>query len=112
LNSSERILEFLQREYIAPQIKDQIMGASHIEISTSTDDDQKDEPSTKIIEKYKTNLGELEVEHSPNYYPFIGDKAYINGKPSPDGIYKLGFMWYVHIKHGKVAKTSFFGIPG
>lgn len=33
-----------------------------------------------------------------------GENAFIDGKPAPDGVYKFGFMWNVHIKDGIVIK--------
>jgi hypothetical protein len=111
LNSVDRILEFLKRTYIAPQIKNQILEASHLEIEETAHGHLEDDPTLKIKERFKTNIGEIEVEHTPHYYPFIGDKAYLNGNSAPDGIYKLGFMWYLHIKDGKVLKISLFGKP-
>jgi hypothetical protein len=119
LNSSERILEFLQRKYIEPYQRKQVEAKIGIEIERpkvivepviekTSETTPVIEGMAKIIEKFITNRGEIEIEHSPQYYPFIGDRAYSDGKPAPDGKYRIGFMWYVHIKNGKVEKTSLF----
>lgn len=38
----------------------------------------------------------------------IGDKVLQNDKPAQDGKYKLGFMWYIIVKEGRVKETTLF----
>lgn len=40
--------------------------------------------------------------------PFLnmtGTKAYMNGKPAPDGKYKMGFWDYFIVKNGIIIKS-------
>lgn len=52
--------------------------------------------------KYETDKGIVELE------PFInmtGTKAFMNGKPAPDGKYKLGWWDYFIVKNGIIIKS-------
>ena len=51
---------------------------------------------------HETNKGNLEVQSSLESGFRIGDNAFIDGKVAPDGKYKLGFMWIVIVKDGKI----------
>lgn len=56
--------------------------------------------SVKYVQ-YHTDKGVIEIE------PCIhlkGQKAFMNGRPAPDGRYKFGFLWHVEIKNGIVIK--------
>lgn len=56
--------------------------------------------SVKYVQHH-TDKGVVEIE------PCIhlkGQKAFMNGKPAPDGRFKFGFLWYVEIKNGIVIK--------
>jgi hypothetical protein len=112
LNSADRILEFLQKKYLAPQLERQTVGNSQFKMSETDFNQLKSETTLKVTEKYDTNFGEIEIEHYKSYPPLRRDKAYVNGKPAPDGKYKIGLLWYVYIKDGIISKTTFFGIPG
>lgn len=58
---------------------------------------------------YQTDKGPVQVLPNHNYvHPTYGEKAYLNGQPAPDGKYKFGFLWYVHISQGVITKFSFF----
>lgn len=57
---------------------------------------------TKSFIRYDTDKGVVELE------PFVnmtGTKAYMNGKPAPDGKYKMGFWDYFIIKNGVIIKS-------
>ena len=64
----------------------------------------------KIIQvSFTTDKGKIEIELSnPHNTPEPGKKAFKNGKIAPDGKYKFGFMWFVHIKEGIVTEISLF----
>lgn len=95
LNSSERILEFLQQYYL-----------SNIEPPSLS------KPSVLINKtKFKTDKGEIEIWLTYDTCPISGDKAFIDGNPAPDGKYKLGFLWYAFIKNGIIVKKTFLGLP-
>lgn len=67
------------------------------------------EASNFVIVSYDTDKGKIEIEQINSIsLPQTGNKAFINGQPAPNAEYKLGFMWYVHIKNGIVSKTTFF----
>ncbi len=56
--------------------------------------------SVKYVQHH-TDKGVVEIE------PCIhlkGQKAFMNGRPAPDGRYKFGFLWHVEIKNGIVIK--------
>jgi len=52
--------------------------------------------------KYDTNKGKLEIQSTMEDGFRNGNLAFIDGKVAPDGKYKLGFMWSVIIKDGKI----------
>lgn len=64
----------------------------------------------KIIQvSFTTDKGKIEIELSnPHNTPEPGKKAFKNGEKAPDGKYKFGFMWFVHIKEGIVTEISLF----
>jgi hypothetical protein len=51
---------------------------------------------------YDTNKGKLEIQSTLEAGFSNGDCAFIAGKMAPDGRYKLGFMWSVYVKDGKI----------
>lgn len=134
LNSSARVLEFLNRNYFEPNVQKKVTPPPDIvpEPKEKLTDQHKPakepeevkasskknlvpqpvilpEPVEKVFDRYKTNKGIIEVEHPINRYPpSVGDKVFINGKPAPDGKYKLAFFWYAHIKNGVIFDTSSF----
>ncbi len=72
---------------------------------------QDKEPSEKVevvFWKHKSDKGVLEIEQSHDSYPDInpGQRALLNGVSAPDGKYRLDFMWYVHIRAGRVLRLS------
>jgi len=106
LNSADRILEFLQQEYIDPSIRAKI-----IDVPTKRLDENpcliKISEQTKVIATYKTKQGQVDVEIDKNSnYPWDGDKVILNGKFPPDGKYRIGFMWYLIVKNGFVEKVK------
>ena len=64
--------------------------------------------SKKQMEKYNTNKGEIEAECMAGYSPEKGDKVFVNGKPAPNGKYKIGFMNFIHVFNGIVRKNTSF----
>ena len=66
--------------------------------------------NSQIIQvSFTTDKGKIEIELSnPHNTPEPGKKAFKNGKIAPDGKYKFGFMWFVHIKEGIVTEISLF----
>ena len=106
LNSIERIIDFLTKKYLEPQIRKDIEETTGIRI------EQPAIPVKPVIVlmAHKSDKGTLEIEQTHSSYPDInpGRNAFIKGKPAPDGKYKLDFMWYVHIKDGQVLKITLF----
>lgn len=48
---------------------------------------------------YKCEVGNLVIDqefHSPN----VGEKVFLDNKPAPDGIYKVGFMASIEVENG------------
>lgn len=62
-----------------------------------------------ITPKYfPSNKGELKIELTQVIYPSIGNKVYYGNSLAPNGKYKLGFMWYIHVKDGTIVNVSVF----
>lgn len=106
LNSINSIIDFLTKKYIEPQT------IKIIEDSTGIIIEQPKIPVKPevVLMTYKSDKGILEIEQTHSSFPDIypGRNAFINGKKAPDGKYKLEFMWYVHIKDGRVFKITLF----
>lgn len=95
LNSIERVLDFLRRKYLDPSLK--------ANIETSTGHKIYETRKKEIVYvKYETDKGIVELEPFTN---MTGTKAYMNGKPAPDGRYNLGFWDYFVIKDGIIIKS-------
>ena len=71
--------------------------------------EEVEEVANCFLATYKTDIGELVVEQESNSgSPERNDKAFLNNTVAKDGKYKLGFLWYVHIKNGVVQGTTVF----
>lgn len=58
-------------------------------------------------DRFKTNKGWVEVEQQEVFSnPRIGDRVFKDGAPAPDGKYRFGPLWHVHIKDGRVADVT------
>ncbi len=106
LNSIDRVIDFLTKKYIEPQTRKNIEETTGLRI---------EQPTISVIPKivlmaHKSDKGILEIEQTHDSFEDIkpGRKAFIYGKPAPDGKYKLDFLWYVHIKEGHVLKITLF----
>jgi len=87
LNSLDKVIDFLTRKYIEPQLR-------------------KKEPEVVLV-SFDTDKGKVVIEQNNSFaYPEPGKKAFINGKPALTDKYKFGFMWYVHIDNGIVTKVT------
>lgn len=106
LNSIDRIIDFLTKKYIEPQTRKNIEETTGIRIEQPTIPVKP----VNVLMAHKSDKGTLEIEQTQSSYPHIipGRNAFINGKPAPDGKYKLDFMCYVHIKNGHVSKITLF----
>lgn len=106
LNSIDRIIDFLTKKYIEPQTRKSIEETTGIRIEQPTIQVKP----VIVLMSHKSDKGTLEIEQTHSSYSDInpGRKAFISGKPAPDGKYRLGFMWYVHIKDGQVLKITLF----
>lgn len=95
LNSTDKVFGFLKEKYLDPGLK------SHVETATGYKFEKSYGRQKSKFVQHHTDKGIVEIE------PCIqlkGQKAFINGQPAPDGEYKFGFLWYVHIKNGIVTK--------
>lgn len=106
LNSIDRIIDFLTKKYLEPQLRKSIEETTGIRIEQPTI------PAKPVISlmAHKSDKGTIEIEQPHSIFPDInpGQNAFMNGRTAPDGKYKLDFMWYVHIKDGQVLKTTLF----
>jgi hypothetical protein len=102
LNSIQQISNFLTEKYIQPQLPKIETSKSSSEIKTIT----KPKPSLRYFDTDKGKI-EILVEYTFST-PEKGNKAYQNSKAAPNGKYKFGFMWYVHIENGVVVKVTLF----
>lgn len=55
-----------------------------------------------VMEKFNTNKGEIVVEMKDGDVPSNGDFVFQNNDVAPDGKYRLGFMWNIVVKNGRV----------
>lgn len=106
LNSIDRVIDFLTTKYVEPKTKKSIEETTGLRLS---------QPNVKkeielFLSSHNTSEGLLEIEQTHELYLDIrpGRKAYLNGDQAPDGKYKIDFMFYVHIKDGKVFKMTLF----
>jgi hypothetical protein len=104
LNSVERVIDFLTRKYIEPQLRKDIIDTTGIDLNETN---QLKEPEL-VLFPIDTDKGRIDIETSGSLlYAEPGKRAFINGTPAPTGKYKFGFLWYVHIEDGRVTKVTF-----
>jgi hypothetical protein len=60
-----------------------------------------EKPKFQIV-KYDTKKGKLEIQSTMEGGFRYGDLAFLDGEVAPDGKYKIGFMWSVFVKDGKI----------
>jgi hypothetical protein len=113
LNSALNILQKLQNKYFTHSHKHQFESGTNKRILSNYLPLVQEPSISKIISIYKTNKGDIEFEHQPEFHPIIGDKAYSNGQPAPDGKYKFDLLYSVElkavdIKDGVIVKKSTF----
>jgi len=103
LNSLGRIIDFLHQNYLNKPLPNEIEKSGNFKSS---------EDKVNVIKlpmsNFDTEKGTLYIEGAVSYMD--GRKVYknIDKVPADDGKYKIGFLWYIHIKHGKVIKTTIF----
>lgn len=103
LNSLVKVIDFLTRKYIEPQLRKNIVDTTGIDLKEAK---KLKEPEVVLV-SYDTDKGEVAIEQNNSFsYPEPGKKAFISGKPAPTDKYKFGFMWYVHIENGIVTKVT------
>lgn len=98
LNSIERIIDFLRYSYIGKPMR------TDIEIRTGMTIDSISNKASSGLIQHKTNKGIVEIAACDS---LKGQKAYMNGRPAPDGKYNFGFgfLFDVVIKDGVVIKA-------
>jgi hypothetical protein len=106
LNSIEHVIDFLTKKYIEPQTRKNLADITGLRLDKPI---IKNKPEI-VLMSYHSDKGTIEIEQTHNAYPDIdlGRKVLWNGKPAPDGKYRLGFMWYVYVKDGFVLKVALF----
>lgn len=57
-----------------------------------------------IEESYKTDKGLIRIEHSVYDIPSKGDLVFKDNDYAPDGKYRLGFMYHIIVKDGRIIK--------
>jgi len=103
LNSLDKVIDFLTRKYIEPQLRKNIVDTTGIDLKETK---KLKEPEVVLV-SYDTDKGKVVIEQDYSFsYPEPGKKAFINEKPAPTDKYKFGFMWYVHIENGIVTKVT------
>jgi hypothetical protein len=90
LNSIDAVIHFLSKRYLNTSTKEDIENIIK---------DQEPETSKEenVMIKFETNKGVVELEP---YKQLKGTKAYLNGKPAPDGRYSYSFWEYFIVKDG------------
>jgi hypothetical protein len=103
INSLEKVIDFLTRRYIEPQLKTKIQDVTGIEIKNGA---EKFVPQSVRI-KYETDKGQIEViQKLASDSPDIGNEVFQYGKLITNGKFRMGFMWYLYIENGKIVKVS------
>lgn len=99
LNSYKKIIEFLSSNYLD----------NPTQIGSSNSESQETTPSHLPITKIETPDGYVYIEGYPGF--MNGKAIYADPDrkiPAKTGKYKIGFMWYVYVKNGRVTRTSVF----
>lgn len=96
LDSIDRVFDFLKHKYLNPTIKSTIESTTGKQINSI---DNKQEVS---FVEYETDKGIVLLERFIN---MTGTKAFQDGKPAPDGRYKLGFWDYFEVTDGIITKS-------
>lgn len=61
----------------------------------------------RFLVKYDTDCGEIIVDQEfDRGSPEKNEMVFQNDLPARDGKYKMGFMWYIYVKDGRVVKTT------
>lgn len=105
LNSLDKAIDFLSKKYIGSPIKvnKKISGNNNQSENHTL---EKDEIKYII---FNTDRGILKVEQDKLFTnPLKGSNVSLDGKTAPEGKYKVGFMWFIHIRDGKFWKTTVF----
>jgi len=63
---------------------------------------EKKEFIPKHFKTFTTEDGEISTQQLKEDLE-IGDHILLNKKPAPDGRYKIGFLYYIYVKNGKVS---------
>ena len=106
INSIEKVDDFLKENYINPKIAQKIRGVLGINES----------PVSQLVKHeitvlvYNTEKGKLEIEDTSNTNEdfYKGRKVFLNGIIAPTGKYKIGYMWFIHVKDGYSTESSIF----
>ena len=100
LNSVDKVLDFLSKKYIEPNVRESNIGTTRYQITKAA--------KTNIEQKItwlNTDKGKLEIRTKLDAGYTYGDLVFLNGKPAPDGKYVYGWpAWisYVVVKDGKL----------
>jgi len=102
LNSVEKVIEFLKKKYIEPDIINPIIDSSGLNIGVN-----RLESRNKFHSVWKnTDKGDIEIKSILDNGYTYGDLVYLNGEPAPDGKYIYSRpAWlggYVIVKDGKL----------
>jgi hypothetical protein len=104
LNSIEKVIDFLTRKYIEPQIRRSIIDTTGIDFDETK---QLSKETELILVSFETDKGKIEIElNNTLAFPEKGKRAFSEGKPAPTDKYKFGFLWYVYIENGIVTKVT------
>ena len=96
LNSIDKVIGFLRDKYLDASLK------SHVETSTGHKFENSSRDSYEItLVKHETDKGVIEV---PPCINFKGQRAYMNGRPAPDGTYRMGLFSSITIMNGLIIK--------
>jgi hypothetical protein len=103
INSLDKVIDFLTKKYLEPNLRKSIEDTTEIVIKTSKE--IAAEPKSLIK---KGNI-EIEAQTSNNvYYIEKGQRVFIKGEKAPNGKYRIGFMWYIHVVNGIITETTIF----
>lgn len=90
INSLEKALEFLASKYLKPQIKEEPLHKNNLEPE---------------LVSYISDKGEIFI---PACLSYLNQPVFKDGKPAPDGKYRLSLMDHIHVRDGIIYKETVF----
>lgn len=104
INSLDGVNEYLKSKYTP-----ETLGEKTIDIDGYVMPSIHESDIRKFHLVFHSSAGRILVEIIDKYhFPQPGQKVFINDFPAPNGKYKIGFLWYIHVHNGKISVITMF----